>query len=186
MALVEDEGELVSKESLMRRVWPDTFVEEANLRVHMAALRKALGDGQGGNRYVANIPGRGYRFIAAIRHDAEPVAPVETGPAATGNLPAPLARMVGRGAAIEAIAAGLDSHRIVSIVGPGGIGKTTVAIAVAQQRAPLLREGVAFVELASIKDPRWCRLRSAPRSGFRSTPPTQRPRSLRISVIAGC
>ena len=64
VALVERAGEVVTKEELVRRVWPNTFVEEGNLRVHIAALRKVLHDGQAGNRYIANIPGRGYRFIA--------------------------------------------------------------------------------------------------------------------------
>ena len=60
-------GELVSKEDLIARVWPDTFVEEGNLRVHIAALRRTLGDGQAGNRYVMTVPGRGYRFVAPVR-----------------------------------------------------------------------------------------------------------------------
>src|SRR5207253_2698711 len=64
--LVEHAGTLVSKEDLVARVWPGTFVEEGNLRVHMAALRRVLGDGQSGNRYIATIPGRGYRFVAPV------------------------------------------------------------------------------------------------------------------------
>ena len=64
--LVERPGALIGKEDLVARVWPDTFVEEGNLRVHMAALRRTLGDGQGGNRYIATIPGRGYRFVAQV------------------------------------------------------------------------------------------------------------------------
>jgi DNA-binding winged helix-turn-helix (wHTH) protein len=64
--LLENPGALVTKEELVARVWPDTFVEEGNLRVHMAALRRALGDGQAGNRYVVTVPGRGYRFVAPV------------------------------------------------------------------------------------------------------------------------
>src|ERR1700758_4436404 len=66
MALLERAGELVTKEELMARVWPKTFVEPANLAVHIAGLRRVLGDGRGGNRYVINIPGRGYRFVAPV------------------------------------------------------------------------------------------------------------------------
>jgi DNA-binding winged helix-turn-helix (wHTH) protein len=66
ITLVERPGELVSKEELMARVWPNTFVEPANLTVHIAALRRALCDGRGGNRFLINIPGRGYRFVAPI------------------------------------------------------------------------------------------------------------------------
>src|SRR5215475_8719892 len=70
-------GELISKEELVAQVWPNTFVEEGNLRVHIAALRRALGDGQTGERYVVTVPGRGYRFIAPVvaldaQREAEP------------------------------------------------------------------------------------------------------------------
>jgi len=58
-------GELVGKDELVARVWPNTSVEEANLRVHVAALRKALGDGQSGSRNIMTVPGR-YRFIAPV------------------------------------------------------------------------------------------------------------------------
>ena len=67
IVLVERHGELVSKEELMARVWPNTFVEAANLTVHVAALRRTLGDGRDGNRFLINIPGRGYRFVAPIK-----------------------------------------------------------------------------------------------------------------------
>ena len=66
IALVERPSELVSKAELMARVWPNTFVEPANLTVHMSALRRALGDGRDGNRFIINIPGRGYRFVAPV------------------------------------------------------------------------------------------------------------------------
>ena len=65
-ALVERAGEVVGKHELMARVWPKTFVEEANLKIQVSALRRALGDGQGGRRFVATIPGRGYNFVAPI------------------------------------------------------------------------------------------------------------------------
>ena len=68
IALLERRGELVSKQDLMARVWPNVFVEPANLTVHMSALRRALRDGQDGRRFIVNIPGRGYRFVAAL-HD---------------------------------------------------------------------------------------------------------------------
>ena len=66
IALLERPGELVTKDELMSRVWPNTFVEPANLTVHIAALRRALGDGRDGNRFLINIPGRGYRFVAPV------------------------------------------------------------------------------------------------------------------------
>jgi DNA-binding winged helix-turn-helix (wHTH) protein len=66
IALLERRGELVSKQDLMARVWPNVFVEPKNLPVHISALRRALRDGQNGNRFIINIPGRGYRFVASV------------------------------------------------------------------------------------------------------------------------
>ena len=64
VVLIERAGEVVGKDQLIARAWPQTFVEEANLKIQMSALRRALGDGQGGNRYVITLPGRGYNFVA--------------------------------------------------------------------------------------------------------------------------
>jgi DNA-binding winged helix-turn-helix (wHTH) protein len=69
LALVERPGELVTKEELMARVWPNVFVDSANLAVHISALRRALQDRCNGNRFIINIPGRGYRFVAPISLD---------------------------------------------------------------------------------------------------------------------
>jgi DNA-binding winged helix-turn-helix (wHTH) protein len=66
IALLERRGELISKQDLMARVWPKVFVEPANLTVHMSALRRALRDGRDGNRFIVNIPGRGYCFVASV------------------------------------------------------------------------------------------------------------------------
>jgi DNA-binding winged helix-turn-helix (wHTH) protein len=66
---------LVSKGDLMARVWPHTFVEESNLKVQVAALRRALGDTRGSNRYLATIPGRGYRFVAPVTLSKAPRPP---------------------------------------------------------------------------------------------------------------
>src|SRR5271156_2081842 len=75
-ALIERAGEVVGKEELIARAWPQTIVEESNLKIQMSALRRALGDGQGGNRYVLTVPGRGYNFVAPVRREeALPAAP---------------------------------------------------------------------------------------------------------------
>ena len=66
-ALVERPGELVSKSELLSRVWPDTIVEEGNLKVNMAALRRVLGEGPGAAQYIATVVGRGYRFVAPVQ-----------------------------------------------------------------------------------------------------------------------
>ena len=75
-ALVERAGEVVGKEELIARAWPETFVEESNLKIQVSALRRALGDGQGGHRYVVTVPGRGYNFVAPVKFEQPPRVPV--------------------------------------------------------------------------------------------------------------
>src|SRR5215470_10965979 len=72
IALIERAGQLLTNQELMRRVWPNTFVEDGNLRVHVAALRRALRDGQAGHRFITNVPGRGYCFVAPVAVEEEP------------------------------------------------------------------------------------------------------------------
>jgi predicted ATPase/DNA-binding winged helix-turn-helix (wHTH) protein len=151
--LVESAGDTVSNAQIMARAWPTTTVDDGSLRVHISALRKALGDGQGGNRFIANIPGRGYTFVAHVRrgHSPEPVpatAPREA--AIINNLPTSLVSVIGRGDAISELTARLTRRRLLTIVGPGGIGKTTVAVAVAETVAAAYPGGVWFVALASL------------------------------------
>jgi predicted ATPase/DNA-binding winged helix-turn-helix (wHTH) protein len=154
VTLVESAGETIPKEKLIARAWPDTVVDEGALRVHVAALRKALGDGRAGNRYIANVPGRGYRFVAPVaRMPRQPAIAPTNGMAVRGNLPAPLTRIVGRDDIIAALAAQLAQRRLLTLVGPGGIGKTTVAVAVAESVSASYDDGVWFVGLASLPDP---------------------------------
>src|SRR5216684_8740593 len=88
-ALVERAGEVVGKEELIARAWPRTYVEEANLKIQVSALRRVLGDGQGGNRYVITVPGRGYNFVAPLRlqEPAQVPLPPTIAPAGVHNLP---------------------------------------------------------------------------------------------------
>ena len=123
--LVESAGETVPKDRLIASTWLDTVVDEGALRVHVAALRKALGDGGAGVRYIANIPGRGYSFVAPVaREPRQPPTAPSNGAAVGGNLPAPLTRIIGRDDIIAALTTQLVQRRFLTIVGPGGIGKT--------------------------------------------------------------
>jgi predicted ATPase/DNA-binding winged helix-turn-helix (wHTH) protein len=151
--LVDRAGEVVSKDELVAQVWPQTFVEEGTLRVHIAALRRALGDGQSGNRYLATVPGRGYCFVGpvSLSDAAQTPSPNDGGP--TYNLPVPLTRMVGRSKSVRELVARLPGQRFITIVGPGGIGKTTVALAVADALAVEYKDGIRFVDLATLVDP---------------------------------
>jgi predicted ATPase/DNA-binding winged helix-turn-helix (wHTH) protein len=155
-ALVERPGEVLGKEQLIARAWPQTFVEEANLKIQVSALRRALGDGQGGNRYVLTVPGRGYNFVAPVRREktmsANSAPPVPS--TAPHNLPFAVTRMIGRDDAVAALVTRLARHRLVTIVGAGGIGKTTVALAVAEHMLAGYEHGVWLVDLAPLGDPR--------------------------------
>jgi len=154
IALVEHSGETIQKDQLIARVWPDTVVDEGALRVHVAALRKALGDGRAGNRYIVNDPGRGYSFVAPVaREQRQPATAPPDGATVGGNLPMPLTRIVGRDGIIAALTTQLAQRRFLTVVGPGGIGKTTVAIAVAETLRASYGDGVWFVALASLADP---------------------------------
>lgn len=153
-ALVARPGVLLSKRELIARVWPDTVVEDCNLKVNMAALRRALGDEPGMARYIATVTGRGYRFVAPVRAVglSSPARPTATLATPAHNLPFAMARIFGRGDAIDAIRRDLQVSRLVTIVGPGGIGKTTVALAVAEQALGSHRDGVWLVDLALLTD----------------------------------
>ena len=153
IALVERAGEIISRHELMDRVWPGLTVEEGNLRVRVAGLRKALGDGAVGARYIANVPGRGYCFVAPIERSPIEPEPLPISAPRAAPLPHPLSRMVGRDQTVAALAALLRQRRFVSVVGPGGMGKTTVATAVAHQLADAFGGQVAFVDLATLADP---------------------------------
>jgi predicted ATPase/DNA-binding winged helix-turn-helix (wHTH) protein len=155
-ALVERPGELVGKHELMASVWRGTFVEEGNLKFQVGALRRALGDGRGGRRYIATSAGQGYRFVAPVSVAQAPAA--ASLPAAptrqNHNLPQQLTRLIGRADAVSRIVARLQRHRLLSIVGPSGIGKTSVAIAVAEASVNTYEHGVWFVDLAPLADAR--------------------------------
>ncbi|MEH2543527.1 putative ATPase/DNA-binding winged helix-turn-helix (wHTH) protein [Bradyrhizobium sp. AZCC 2262] len=152
IALLENAGEVVGKAELIARAWPDVTVEEGSLRVHLSALRKALGDGQFGNKYIASIQGQGYSFIA-------PIARLPTGhdranaSAGMSSLPPALGRMVGRGNVIHEIQGLLKTgQRLITILGAGGIGKTTVALSVGHGALADFSGAAFFVDLSTVND----------------------------------
>jgi predicted ATPase/DNA-binding winged helix-turn-helix (wHTH) protein len=155
-ALVERAGEVIGKDELMARVWPQTFVEEANLKIQVSALRRALGDGQDGHRFVVTVPGRGYNFVAPVSREetSQALPPPSIVPVGLHNLPALVTRMIGREEAEAAIMSRLSRQRLVTVVGPGGVGKTTVVLAVAEQMTADYQHGVWLIDLAPLGDPR--------------------------------
>jgi predicted ATPase len=149
IALVEQANTVVSRRDLIERVWPKQGADEVSLRVHISALRKALAQVDPSRRYISNVPGRGYSFIVPIAMSS---LPPELEPARTAGLPAHLERMVGRKEAVAAIQAKLAEQKFVTIVGPGGIGKTTVAVAVAHEMRSVFDGEVRFVDLSPLDD----------------------------------
>jgi predicted ATPase/DNA-binding winged helix-turn-helix (wHTH) protein len=152
IALLENAGESVTKSELIAKAWPDVTVEEGSLRVHLSALRKALGDGQFGHKYIANIQGEGYRFIAAVTR--LPADRDRSGASARlSNLPPALGRMVGRDDAVREIQGWLQTEqRLITILGAGGIGKTTVAVAVGHAALAEFSGAAFFVDLSAVSD----------------------------------
>ena len=150
ISLVEQPGTVVGKRDLIECVWPNQRADEVSLRVHVSALRKALAQGDPSRRYIANVPGRGYSFIVPIATASLQTPRSE--PAPNAGLPARLERMVGRAETVATIKARLAEQKFVSIVGPGGIGKTTVAVAVAHEIRSAFDGEVRFVDLSPLDD----------------------------------
>jgi predicted ATPase/DNA-binding winged helix-turn-helix (wHTH) protein len=150
VALVDRPGEVVGKNALIASAWPDVTVEEGSLRVHLSALRKALSDGQFGSSYIANVQGRGYSFVAPVvrqeaeGHKARPVARSSSLPTAPG-------RMIGRDHVVRQIRTRLRTERLITIMGAGGIGKTTVALAVGHAALDDFSGAVVFVDLSVLR-----------------------------------
>jgi len=153
LILLEQAGNVVSKQELIARVWPKSVVEDGNLRVHMAALRKALGDGQAGQRYIVTVAQRGYSFVAPL--SIEPMSlPNDGAPPSQGhNLPLRRTRMIGRQALIDSLVQQLPERRFITLTGAGGIGKTTVALRVAELLIGHYRDGIRLLDLAPLSTP---------------------------------
>jgi predicted ATPase/DNA-binding winged helix-turn-helix (wHTH) protein len=157
IALIERAGLVVSKAELLAIVWPNTFIDESNLRVNIAALRKALADRKSGTRFIGCVPGRGYTFVAEVERISSGRNVVVFPRSAVANdrdhVPVPLVRIFGRDEIVGDIASQLPRKRLVTITGTGGVGKTAVALAVAQKLASTFQEGIQLVDLAPLASP---------------------------------
>jgi predicted ATPase/DNA-binding winged helix-turn-helix (wHTH) protein len=160
MVLIEAGGELVTKEELLNRVWPGRVVEEHSLQFHISTLRKVLGKDRS---FIKTISGRGYRFVADIAasageqeafsgRDAE-LPPLLPDAESLTNLPAPTSELIGREVELFEASTLLTAHRLVTLVGAGGIGKTRLGLDVARRLRPDFADGVWVAELGPLSDP---------------------------------
>src|SRR6266852_3718563 len=152
--LADRPGEVIAKQELIDHVWSDVTVEEGSLRVHVAAIRKALGDGQFGNRYIANIKGRGYSFAGTVGPLTGNTESRNDKFRHQGRLPVRPIMMIGRETVVSEVGDKLRDERFVTLLGPGGIGKTTIALAVGRAVAEEFGSKVHLVDLESLTDPR--------------------------------
>jgi predicted ATPase/DNA-binding winged helix-turn-helix (wHTH) protein len=160
MVLIEAGGELVTKDELLNRVWPGRVVEEHSLQFHISTLRKVFGKDRS---FIKTISGRGYRFVADITAAAgeqEALLGRDTGLPPTlldaeslTNLPAPTSELIGRELELCETSTLLTAHRLVTLVGAGGIGKTRLGLDVARRLRPDFADGVWVAELGPLSDP---------------------------------
>jgi len=146
IALIDARGSIVDKDRLMRRVWPDRVVEENNLQAQISALRKVFGADRD---LIRTVAGRGYQFTGDIR-DAETAV---TSPAGLTNLPSHLPDLIGRDASLGTVVDLITAHRLVTLTGAGGVGKTRLALEAARRLLPRFPDGVWLVELGPLADP---------------------------------
>jgi predicted ATPase/DNA-binding winged helix-turn-helix (wHTH) protein len=159
LLMVSRRGELVTKDELMAEVWPGIVVEENNIQVHVSALRKVLASAGDGERYLLTVAGRGYRFVAPVETELESPtvaavldAAAADGPGAGNNLPQQPTGLIGREVELAEIATRLRSHRLVTLTGSGGVGKTRLAIEAGRSLLDAYADGVWLAELAPLND----------------------------------
>jgi predicted ATPase/DNA-binding winged helix-turn-helix (wHTH) protein len=156
--LVQSATEFVTKDHLMERVWPSATVGEGTIHVHISAVRKALGQDRG---LLKTASGRGYRLLGNWTPQQREVTapPVYSSPTRTpsapsaNNFPPLITRLVGRAAAAQLVRDLVSAYRVVTLTGPGGIGKTSLAVKSVRYLLPDFEDGGWLVELASLSDP---------------------------------
>src|SRR5712692_8818961 len=145
--LAEHPGRLVTHDELFEALWPKTYVQPEVLKSHIAAIRAVLGDDARKPIFIETQSRRGYRFIAPVTEDAP------ARPSRMTNLPEAVSELIGREAELRAVTALATEHRLVSLVGAGGIGKTRLGLEVARHLLPRFPDGVFVAELGPLSSP---------------------------------
>ena len=145
LALIDAPGAVLTKDELMGRVWPGRVVEENSLQAQVSALRKALGADRD---LIRTVAGRGYQFTGEM-----PMRGVTASPRRASNLPESISELIGRETAMAEVSDLMTAHRLVTLAGIGGIGKTRLGLEVARQLLPRFSDGVWIAELGPLSDP---------------------------------
>src|SRR5580700_3338417 len=188
MALIEARGAVIGKDALMARVWFDRIVEENNLQAQISALRAAFGAER---KLIRTVPRRGYQFTGEIRilqaderaGAGEAAAEPQSALPPT-NLPEPISELIGRDDELREILSLAAAHRLVTLTGPGGIGKTRLGSEVAHRLLPNFVDGVWAIELAPLSDPELVPVAVATALGLELTSGTASPLSVANALRA--
>ena len=151
--LVEHRGALVRKEELLDAVWGDRFVSESALTTRIKAVRQAVGDDGSQQSIIRTVHGKGYEFVAVVEEDGDDRAVAALPPSATGtSVVVRLQPLIGRETLLDRLGGMIGDHRLVTLVGPGGVGKTSLAMELARTVGSRFENGVHVVELVSVVD----------------------------------
>jgi predicted ATPase len=154
LALIDAGGTMLSKHELLDRVWPDAIVEENNLQVQVCALRRAFGADRD---LIRTVPRHGYRFTGHVMTDDRSASAAHAGSGPTApsvaNLPTPVGELIGRETDLRQVVELQASYRLLTLSGAGGIGKTSLALAVAWCLIDYYPDGVRLADLATLADP---------------------------------
>lgn len=194
LLLIGNAGKVVTKQELMTQVWKGVSVDESGLRAQIASLRRVLGDGEDGVRYIINVAGQGYCFVHPLTNPGtpDPLSPADSDRRRKSPLPQRSTSMVDREDDTRAILDLLARHRFVTIHGAGGIGKTTVALAVADRLLEAFQDQVCFLDLGllgsgdSVPDEMATALGVAVRSGDPTSSIVAHLRDRRILIVLDC
>jgi len=159
VTLIQRSPSLVSKAELRGQVWPGLAVEDNSLRFQINLLRKALGDDPAGGRFITTVQGHGYCFVADVSVESRPKRSplpepdVSSDGGAKTNLPQPLHPIIDRERELGELEESLKQHRVVTVVGSGGVGKTRLAVELGRRLLAHYPDGVWLVDLAPLADP---------------------------------
>jgi predicted ATPase/DNA-binding winged helix-turn-helix (wHTH) protein len=151
--LAENAGRLVTHDDLLDAVWRDVHVQPEVLKSHILAIRKALGDNSSSPRFIETQRGRGYRFIGELAGIASTGDTVDAPPSPETNLRRYLTDVIGRQTELAELQTCLNDRRMVTLIGPGGVGKTRLALDLGGRMLPDFPGGVWLIDLAPLSDP---------------------------------